>query len=167
MGLISQSQLLWIFRESQNGVDQPVPAALYFPESQSGVDQPVPAALDPSRIPEQGEGISQSQMLWILPESQNRVDQPVPAALDPSRIPEQGEGISQSQLLPRQGHLEQVTQAHSQVGPGCLSEMDTPHPPWAVFPVLCYPQHEEILPCIEVEFPVLIRALVPSLGTAG
>lgn len=82
---------------------------------------------------------------------------------DPSRIPEWGgrEHPVQPPAQARSPGAGDTGRHPGGVGMSFNIKRETPHPPWAVLPMLCYPQHKEIFPYIEMDLPVLISGLAP------
>ena len=64
-------------------------------------------------------------------------------------------GSSSPTPLPKQGRLEQVAQDRLQAAFEYLQRRRLHNPSGKSVPVLCHPQNEEVLPCVQMELPVL------------
>jgi len=76
-------------------------------------------------------------------------------------------GSSSPTALPKQGHLQQAAQDLVQAGLEYLQRRRLHNLPGQPVPVLRHPQREEVLPCVQLELPMLQFVPVAPCPVAG
>jgi len=76
-------------------------------------------------------------------------------------------GSSSPTPLPKQGHLQQAAQDCVQAGLEYLQRRRLHNLPGQPVPVLHHPQREEVLPCVQMELPMLQFVPVAPCPVAG